>query len=506
MSVSDRTKNAKRNIVFGLINKFFSICVPFLTRTFLIKTIGSEYLGIDSLFTSILQILNLSELGFSSAVVYCMYKPMAENDRDTVSALLNLIKRIYKYVGIFIFLLGLCLLPFLDCLIKDKTPSDISLPLVYLVFLFNTVISYLLFGYKNSLLNASQRIDVISNCSSITKGALALFQGVALFLTYNYYYYICLLPLATIANNLLVYWYVRKLFPQYDCRGKVSLAIRKSIKKNVMGLFATKFCGGLRNSIETLSVSAFIGLTATAIYSNYYTLISALASICSVVATSLIPGIGNCVVTESKESNYKKMRTINFVYMWLSSCVSICIFAGIQLFMQLWVGKEFMFPEYVAMLFPLYFYVLRMGDIKAVYQEATGLWWKNRYRAIFEVVLNISLNIVLIHYIGVAGVVIATIVSLLIVNFGFGSHIVFKYYFQNGKMIEFFKDHIKFLLCTMLAAMLAYYWSLVFKGSIWLSIVNLLLGVIATNLLLLGCFFKHPCMKESWKLIINNIK
>ena len=105
MAVSDRTKNAKRNIAFGLINKFFSICVPFLTRTFLIKTIGSEYLGIDSLFTSILQILNLSELGFSSAVVYCMYKPMAENDRDTVSALLNLIKRIYKYVGLLILLL-----------------------------------------------------------------------------------------------------------------------------------------------------------------------------------------------------------------------------------------------------------------------------------------------------------------------------------------------------------------------------------------------------------------
>lgn len=506
MAVSDRTKNAKRNIAFGLINKFFSICVPFLTRTFLIKTIGSEYLGIDSLFTSILQILNLSELGFSSAVVYCMYKPMAENDRDTVSALLNLIKRIYKYVGLLILFLGLCLLPFLDCLIKDRTPSDISLPLVYLVFLFNSVISYLLFGYKNSLLNASQRIDVISNCASITKGALALFQGVALFLTYNYYYYICLLPLSTIANNLLIYWYVKKIFPQYYCYGKVSLAIRKSIQKNVMGLFAAKFCGGLRKSIETLSVSAFVGLTATAIYSNYYTLISALASICSVIATSLIPGIGNCVVTESKESNYQKMRTINFVYMWLAACVSICLFAGIQLFMKLWVGKELMFPDYVAILFPLYFYILRMGDIKAVYQEATGLWWENRYRAIFEVILNISLNIILIHYIGVAGVVIATIVSLLIVNFGLGSHIVFKYYFQNGKMKDFFKDHFRFLFSTMLSAMIVYKLSLVFCGSIWLCLVNMLLGLIVINLLMLGSFFKHPCLKEAWKMIINNIK
>ena len=147
-----------------------------------------------------------------------------------------------------------------------------------------------------------------------------------------------------------------------------------------------------------------------------------------------------------------------------------------------------------------------MGDIKAVYQEATGLWWENRYRAIFEVILNISLNIILIHYIGVAGVVIATIVSLLIVNFGLGSHIVFKYYFQNGKMKDFFKDHFRFLFSTMFTAMIVYKLSLVFCGSIWLCLVNMLLGLIVINLLMLGSFFKHPCLKEAWKMIINNIK
>lgn len=430
MSVNDRTKNAKRNIIFGLINKFFSICIPFLTRTFLIKTIGSEYLGIDSLFVSILQILNLSELGFSSAVVYCMYKPMAENDQPTICALLNFIKKIYKYVGLFILVIGLCLTPFLSYLIKGNIPSNINLVIVYWVFLLNTVVSYLLFGYKTALLNASQRVDIISNCASITKGFLAVAQGVALYLTYNYYYYLCLLPLSTIANNILLYFYVKKLFPEYRCYGTISQGIVRGIKKNVMGLFATKFCGGMRNSIETLSVSAFIGLTSTAIYSNYYTLISSVASICSIMVTSLVPSIGNSVVTETKDKNYQWMRSINLIYMWMSSCVAICLFSGIQLFMDLWVGEKMVFPNYVAFLFPLYFYVLRMGDVKAIYQEATGLWWQNRYRAIGEIILNIILNIWLIHIWGVSGVVIATVFSLLIVNFGLGSHIVFKYYFK----------------------------------------------------------------------------
>lgn len=506
MAVADRTKNAKRNIFFGLINRFFSICIPFLTRTFLIKTIGSEYLGIDSLFISILQILNLSELGFSSAVVYCMYKPIAENDRPAICALLNFIKRIYKYVGIFILALGLCLTPFLNYLIKGNVPSDINLVVVYLAFLFSTVISYLLFGYKTSLLNASQRVDIISNCASITKGLLAVGQGMALYLTYNYYYYLFLLPLSSIANNVLLYFYAKKLFPEYRCYGTVPQEVIGGIKKNVMGLFATKFCGGMRNSIETLSISAFIGLTSTAIYSNYYTLISSVASICAILVTSLVPSIGNSIVTETKEKNYQWMRTINFIYMWMSGCVAICLFVGIQLFMELWVGEKMVFPNYVAFLFPLYFYVLRMGDIKAVYQEATGLWWQNRYRAIGEIFLNITLNIWLIHAIGISGVVIATVLSLLLVNFGFGSHIVFKYYFQNGKLKEFFLDHAVFLICTVISGIVVYGISLELDNSIMDCLMKLLCSVCIPSLLFFLVFHKTKCFANSIETIRKVIK
>lgn len=506
MAVADRTKNAKRNIVFGLVNKFFSICIPFLTRTFLIKTIGSEYLGIDSLFVSILQILNLSELGFSSAVVYCMYKPMAENNQDMICALLNFIRKVYKYVGLFILAIGLCLIPFLGYFIKGAVPSDINLVFVYSVFLFNTVISYLLFGYKNSLLNASQRVDVISNCASVTKGLLAVGQGIALYLTYNYYYYLLLLPLTTITNNLLVYYYVKRLFPQYRCYGTVPREVIKGIKKNVMGLFATKFCGGLRNSVETLSISAFIGLTSTAIYSNYYTLISSVASICAIMVTSLVPSIGNSIVTETKEKNYQWMRSINLIYMWTSSCVAICLLSGIQLFMQLWLGDKMVFPQYIAFLFPVYFYVLRMGDIKAIYQEATGLWWQNRYRAIGEIVLNIVLNVWLIHVLGVPGVVIATVVSLLIVNFGFGSHIVFKYYFQNGKLKEFFLDHVCFLICTVFSGIVVYGISLELDNSIISCILKLLFSVCIPSFLLFLVFHKNPCFTESVVLVRRILK
>ena len=371
MSVDDRTKNAKRNILFGLLNKIFSIILPFLTRTFLIQTIGAEYLGVDSLFTSLLQILNLSELGFSSAVVFSMYEPMAHKKTSEICALLNFFRKIYVAIGLIILTIGLCLMPFLSNLVKGEPPSDINMYYVYLVYLINTAASYLLFGYKNSVLNASQRVDIISNCASVSKGLMAIAQGIALYLTYNYYCFVILLPIFTILNNLLIWYYSKKMYPELVCKGNISEETLMSIKKRVAGLFATKFCTGMRNSVETLSVSSFIGLTATAIFSNYYMTVAALTSICAVFANSILAGVGNRIVTDSKEDNYKQMRMFDFTYLWVCGVACTLFAVLLQPFMKWWVGEDLMYGDSIYLLFPLYFYTLRVGDIKGVYQDAT---------------------------------------------------------------------------------------------------------------------------------------
>lgn len=506
MQKNSRTENAKRNIVFGLFNKFFSIVFPFITRSFLIKTIGAEYLGVDSLFTSILQILNLSELGMSSAIVFSMYEPMAKGDTNTICSLLNFFRRVYKYIGLFILSVGLCFIPFLDYFIKGDVPADINVLVVYLIFLFNTVIGYMLFGYKNSILNASQRVDVISNCASITKGLLALVQGIMLYTTYNYYCYLVVLPLTTIVNNFLIYYYVKKNYPEYTCRGDISKETLHSFKKRVAGLFATKFCSGMRTSIDSLCVSAFIGLTVTAIYSNYYMVVVALTNICSVFAASILAGVGNRIVTNTPDSNYRQMRVFDFVYMWFSGIACVCMVAFFQTFMRMWVGNDLMFPDYMPFLFGLYFYSLRTGDMKGVYQDASGLWWENRYRAFFEVGLNIVLSIILVQLIGPAGVVLSAVTSLLLVNFGMGSHIVFKYYFKNGKLKEFYVDHIKYLLTTSITVMMTYYLCSTISNTIVGFMAKLAICLFVSNLAYL-CFYWHcEVRKEAWLMVTGLIR
>ncbi|UKI56602.1 MAG: hypothetical protein L6V90_05600 [Treponema succinifaciens] len=179
-----------------MFNKnFFTIFFPFLIRTVLIKKIGIEYAGLNSLFSSILQVLNLTELGFASAVVYSMYKPIAEDDKDTICALLNFYKRVYFIIGLVILALGSAVMPFLPHLIKGNVPQDINIYVLYSIYLVNTSLSYLLFGYKNSLLNAHQRRDVISNILTITQGLMNICQLLILVTIKNYYLYVLMMPI-----------------------------------------------------------------------------------------------------------------------------------------------------------------------------------------------------------------------------------------------------------------------------------------------------------------------
>ena len=135
--ILDKTKNAKKGIISGVVNKVITLLIPFIVRTIFIRVIGIEYAGLNSLFTSILQVLNLAELGFASAVVYSMYKPIAERDDSTICALLNFYRRVYKIVGLVVLGAGILSLPFIKYFINGNPPEDINLYVVYLVFLFN---------------------------------------------------------------------------------------------------------------------------------------------------------------------------------------------------------------------------------------------------------------------------------------------------------------------------------------------------------------------------------
>lgn len=479
-----RTKNATRNIFFGLINKSIHIIFPFIIRATIIQTLGAKYLGLGSLFTSILQVLNLAELGFSNAIIYNMYKPVAEKDSTTICALLNLYKKIYRIIGLVIFIGGLILLPFLPNLIKGDVPPDTNLYILYVIYLINTASTYFLFAYKSALINAHQRNDIVSNVQTITTLLQFSVQIIVLLILKNYYAYIIVQCITSILNNIIVAIIAKKKYPNYICKGEVSKEQRKDIKKRVMGLVIQKVCATTRNSLDSIFISAMLGLTAVAMYSNYYTIMTSIIGVMHILTSSITAGVGNSVATESAEKNYRDMSKFNFIYMWLSGWLTVCLACLYQPVMKLWVGEELMLPYSVVILFCIYFYTLKLGDIRSVYVEACGLWYENRFRAIAETILNIVLNLVLGHLFGIHGIIAGTLISLFFVNFIYGSNIIFKHYFKKQKVSEYFLDHAIYATVTIVACELSYLACLfipakgiaeiIIKGAICLLIPNII--------------------------------
>lgn len=465
---TERTKNARRNIISGFTNKMVSIVMPFVIRTVLIKKLGMDYLGLDNLFVSILQILNLSELGVSSAVVYCMYGPIAEHDVKKVNAYYKLIKKIYLFIGIIILTLGLIIMPFLSYLIKGKIPSNINIYILFLIYLFNTVISYLLFAYKNVILNATQRVDVYNNIMTVSRMLMYVVQIMVLLLYSNYYVYIIFLPLSTIINNIITSRYVDNHYKEYYPSGELCEDEKKELKHQVIGLFIGKLCVVTRNSFDSIIVSTYFGLVVTAIYNNYYYIMNAVVSIMLIVSASIIPGIGNSVAIENMEKNYKDFMKFNFIFSWIVGCCTVLLACLYQPFMILWVGEKSMLSQRSAILFAVYFFVLMIGNIRAAYTEATGLWWENKERAILEAITNLILNIVLGRLFGVNGVIFATILTTLVINFIMSSQIIYKYYFKGKKMTEYFGYSLIWAVTTGVAIVIC----------LWLTDLMKITGVL----------------------------
>lgn len=453
--MANRTQNAKRNGLWGMISRVVGLLLPFLSRTVIIKALGAEYLGLNGLFTSILTVLNLTELGVGSAIVFSMYKPIATGDDELVSALLNLYRKIYKVIGIGIIAVGCILMPFLQHLVSGTVPQDISLHILFGLYIINTAVSYLLFAYKKSLIHACQRDDVTSKITIITDILLNVSQIVFLLATHNYYWFIILQICSVLVSNLVNSYYADKLFPQYRCKGSIPKELANDIKQRVAGLMIIKVAAVSRNALDSIIVSAFLGLQAVAMYNNYYYIISAVSSVLLVLMNAIAAGVGNSVAIESRQKNLEDMRNINFLYMMITGVCSACLISMYQPFMRIWVGEELMLSEIIMILFTLYFILQKIGDVQAQYFDAAGLWWHGKTRGFIEAFFNLLLNILLGYYFGLVGIVVATILTIIFINFPLSTFYTFKYYY-NQKMLPFVIEQVGIVLKIVVCAVLCY--------------------------------------------------
>ena len=448
----NRTQNSIRNGITGLINKVLLLLGPFIIRSAILYSFGANYIGLGSLFASIIQIQNVAELGFASAIVYSMYKPIAEGNEPKICALLAYYRKAYRIIGTIVLLSGLCFMPFLKDLIKSDYPLDINIYYLYMLYLANTVISYYLFAYKSCIFTANQRNDILNRISSATHIVQYIIQIVIILVIKNYYLYFLFTPIATALNNCLVFYEARKKFPSFVPKGKLSAEDKEEVGKHVGGLIIQKISSVSRDTFDSIFISAFMGLTMVAIYSNYYYVMSCVCGIMGVAVPSLVASVGNSIVTENQDKNYHFFRDIEFGYFWIASVFSVCMYCLYQPFMTIWAGEELLLPEICIILFCIYFFQNTYGDIIALYTQATGLWWKIKNIYIFNAVINMILNYALVRLWGVSGIVFASILAGLFFGGISLGRILFKNVFTKFSYTHYLLVRLRYITITGIMA------------------------------------------------------
>ena len=448
----NRTKHSINNSVWGFIYRFIHMLFPVIFRAIIIREIGAAYVGLNGLFKSILEVLNLSELGFGSAVVFMMYGPVARKDAVTINRLLALLRKIYRYVGMLMLAVGVALIPFLRFLVKNDTGVEVNIYLLYGMYLFYTVMSYWMYAYRSTLFTAHQEYDISFKIEVACGLVMYTLQFIVLLATRNYYLYLAVFALMIIPQNLLYKVVSEKRYPEYRCEGKPTQQEIDTIKTKIGALFGHRIGNTVIFSIDSIIISAFIGVSILTKYDNYNYILAAIVTLITVFRTSLLASVGNKLVLDSMDSCYSLFKWLSFLWLGLVGWCTTCLISLYQPFISIWVGEEFLFPIEVVACISLYFYVWQFRQMGLIFKDAAGLWERDKAKPYIGMTLNAVFSIIFVKVThSILGVLIPTMAILILMYYPWENRILFKYLFKRSSR-EYILLAFRFIL-TSLAAM-----------------------------------------------------
>lgn len=415
--MKSRTENSIRNLKYAMIGQTLGIIISLFSRMIFVKFLSSEYLGLSGLFTNILTILSLTELGFVTAMSYQLYKPLVENDIESLKSLMKFYKKVYLIIALSILVLGLLTLPFYKYLINE-IPNIPYLDLIYYLFVLNTAASYL-FSYKRLLIISDQKRYIATLYRYTFYFVLNVAQIFILYLTKNYILYLIIQLLMTLLENILLDRKANKLYPYLKDKNVKPLKrnVYKQIISNVKAMFFHKFGGVVLNSTDNIVISKVIGLSVVGLYSNYMLIINALKTIVTQIFSSVIASIGNLQVTGSKSKMTDIFKKTFFADFCIHTFSAICLICLLNPFISLWLGNEYILDIFTVYMIALNYYLFGMRKTCMSFREATGNYESDKYSPIIEAVINIGTSVVLAKFIGLPGVILGTIISCLCTNF-----------------------------------------------------------------------------------------
>lgn len=453
---NSRLKNSALNFASGFLGRVLTILLNFVVRTIFIYCLNEAYLSVNGLYSNILTVLSLAELGFGSAMVYRMYAPVAVKDYQKTAALLQFYKKIYIIIGVVIFLLGLCVIPFMDYIIKDK-PDISGLTLYYILFLVNTSISYWFSSYKASVLYADQKEYIKTNVQNTMAILQSGLQIVLLLLFRKYLLYLLIQLVGNIFLNLYVAHLVDKRYPEIQTYQGASLSAeeRVQIRKDTEALVLSRFGHVALNGTDNIIISAVVGVLWVGRLSNYTLICDSVTSVLCQITAAITGSLGNFFATEDKHAGYALFKKVEFLNFWLYGFSFIALVTLLDPFVQIWAGGRFVLGLPISITIAINFFVAGYMNTLWVFRSTLGLFKQGKFRPILVAILNIVLSIVLGRLWGVFGVLFATFLSRAAISLWYDPLILHRYGFEVSCKPFFARYFRRVLLLTaVLIAML----------------------------------------------------
>lgn len=491
MKQRSRTENSIINSAMSIVTQVLTVVLNFAVKTVFIKMLNDEYLGVNGLFTNIITMLSLADLGIGIAIPYSLYKPLAKKDEHKINVLMNFYKKVYTIIGIAVLLIGLSLTPFLGLIIKDIPKNVPHLSLIYILFVIHSASSYF-FVYKKFLIDSDQKGYITSRIIFTFSTLLSIIQIILLITTKNYILFLLSSIILVIIQNIYISSKANKLYPfiKNKTDEKLEKEDMEGIKKNVSSLFIYKVGTVIMNGTDNIIISKFIGLIIVGFYSNYVLIINSITTVLNQIFNAITSSIGNLVVTTNKKRSKEVYDNLNFANFWLYALFGVCIIVLINPFINIWIGKKYVMGFSIVFLLVLNFYVLGMQSVTNSFRNAYGLFWIAKYRPIIMVIINIVISVVLVQFIGIEGVLIGTLVSRLVTTAWLDPYIVHKYGFEISPK-SYYVDYLKYLVIFIaISIILNYFVSMVAINNIFILILIAILVVISVNVILVLLFFK----------------
>lgn len=443
---SSRTKKTIINTAFSIASQMLTIVLSFVLRTAFIKILGDQYTGVASVFTTILTMLSLSELGFGTAVATALYQPLRDNNQKSIQQLMDFYKKAYRAVALFILIVGLCLIPFLQYIIKDVPDIKENITVIYIFYIIKTSVSYLMI-YKTTLLRADQKLYVVKKLEMICQVTRYVVEVMVLIIFKEYMTYLVIEVVATIIENYIITKRAEREYPHAFEKPAEKLPKETvvSLFKDVKGLSMYKLSHTIGNSVDTMLISGLINTSSVAVLGNYSHIKGQVQKVLMQFYSAVIPSVGNLATEKDEKKQLVVFNRLFYISFLMVNFCSVSMFVLFKPFLTVWLGEKYILGQHISFVISFDFFLYILLQAVASFRTANGLFVKGQYRPFITAVVNVVLSMLLIRQYGIFGTLLATVVARFLTQW-YDPYLLYKYVFHDS----FAKFYAKYWFCVAL--------------------------------------------------------